>query len=587
MKQNLPVTTRHTEIPPGVTLVSKTDLKGVITYANEAFVEISGYTLDELLGRSHNIVRHPDMPPAAFEDMWRTLQSGKPWRGIVKNRCKDGGYYWVDACVVPITRHDQVIGYMSVRKHATAAAIDAAKGLYRTMAAGTFQPRARLPAWLGIRSGMRAGSLFVAFLMLAGGALGIGGLTLADDALTQLYQAQLQPVAAIGKIEARLSDSRATMLEIRLARREGAQGGAPQALDGQITKLRANRDEIHALLGQLTRMDAQVAQQKELLATALTRYTDDGLRLVERAAAHDDPAKVDQLVAQTVLPLEQAATAAAGGLRNALTVAARTAYDDTLDRNARIRHFAIAGIVFGLLVVALVGHMFIRGIVNPLNASIRRLNRIAQGDLQGEIDLSGTGESGQLNHAAAVMQLHLKVMIDEIALAARRIHRHCATLNIALYEVTEHSEEQHDRVYSAIRSLDAAVAETSDLSERAERLMHLAASVQGDGGLALAADTRELATATRLTAFGADEVAGAMRQVAELIVENRGEAQRAWQASEELKRTAVELNQLVDYFEPAKTVVAGGGGTGPGAAAASPAAQVQAQAASPEPATTA
>jgi methyl-accepting chemotaxis protein len=138
-------------------------------------------------------------------------------------------------------------------------------------------------------------------------------------------------------------------------------------------------------------------------------------------------------------------------------VAARTAYDDTLDRNARIRHFAIAGIVFGLLVVALVGHMFIRGIVNPLNASIRRLNRIAQGDLQGEIDLSGTGESGQLNHAAAVMQLHLKVMIDEIALAARRIHRHCATLNIALYEVTEHSEEQHDRVYSAIRSLDAAV----------------------------------------------------------------------------------------------------------------------------------
>lgn len=587
MKQNLPVTTRHTEIPAGVTLVSKTDLKGVITYANEAFVEISGYTLDELLGRSHNIVRHPDMPPAAFEDMWRTLQSGKPWRGIVKNRCKDGGYYWVDACVVPITRHDQVIGYMSVRKHATAAAIDAAQGLYLAMAAGTFRPRARLPAWLGIRSGMRAGSLFVAFLMLAGGALGIGGLTLADDALTQLYQAQLQPVAAIGKIEARLSDSRATMLEIRLARRERAQGSDPQALDSQITKLRANRDEIHALLGQLTGMDAQVAAQKELLAAALTHYTDEGLRLVERAAAHDDPARVDQLVARSVLPLEQAATAAAVGLRNALTVAARTAYEDTLDRNARIRNFAIAGIVFGLLVVALVGHMFLRGIVNPLNASIRRLNRIAQGDLQGEIDLSGTGESGQLNHAAAVMQLHLKVMIDEIALAARRIHRHCATLNIALYEVTEHSEEQHDRVYSAIRSLDAAVAETSDLSERAERLMHLAAAAQGEGGgLALAAETRELATATRLTAFGADEVAGAMRQVAELIVENRGEAQRAWQASEELKRTAVELNHLVDYFEPAKTAAATPGDTGTGTAASAPRPVARQDAVSPEPAAT-
>lgn len=591
MKQNLPVTTRHTEIPAGVTLVSKTDLKGVITYANEAFVEASGYTLDELLGRSHNIVRHPDMPPAAFEDMWRTLKNGKPWRGIVKNRCKDGGYYWVDACVVPITRHDQVIGYMSVRKHAPAATIEAAQALYREMAAGTFKPRARLPAWLGIRSGMRAGSLFVAFLMLAGGALGIGGLRLADDALTQLYQAQLQPVAAIGKIEARLSDSRATMLEIRLARRESVAGSTD--LDSQITKLRANRDEIHTLLGQLTGMDAEVAQQKEQLAAALTHYTDDGLRLVEQAAAHDDPAQVDQLVAQRVLPLEQAATAAAVGLRNSLTVAARTEYEDTLDRNARIRNFAIAGIVFGLLVVVLVGHMFIRGIVNPLNASIRRLNRIAQGDLQGEIDLSGTGESGQLNHAAAVMQLHLKVMIDEIALAARRIHRHCATLNIALYEVTEHSEEQHDRVYSAIRSLDAAVAETSDLSERAERLMHLAAQSSAEGGeggglAALAADTRELATATRLTAFGADEVASAMRQVAELIVDNRGEAQRAWQASEELKRTAVELNQLVDYFEPAKTTAAPGGTAGGAGstAAAAPSTIAQTEAAVQEPAAT-
>ena len=78
MKQNLPVTSRHTDIPPGITLVSKTDLKGVITYANEAFVNASGYALDELLGHSHNIVRHPDMPCAAFEDMWHTLKSGKP-----------------------------------------------------------------------------------------------------------------------------------------------------------------------------------------------------------------------------------------------------------------------------------------------------------------------------------------------------------------------------------------------------------------------------------------------------------------------------------------------------------------------------
>ena len=240
------------------------------------------------------------------------------------------------------------------------------------------------------------------------------------------------------------------------------------------------------------------------------------------------------------------ASLAAQALRQSLADAAQQEFTQTLERNARIRSFALFGIIAGLLMVAAVGHLFIRGIVNPLNASIRRLNRIAEGDLQGAINLSGTGETAQLNHAATVMQLHLKVMLDEIALAARRIHHHCQTLNAALYEVTEHSEAQHDQVYSAIRALDAAVSETSDLSTRAERLLALASQQHS----ALAGETRELATATRLTAFGAEEAADSMRQVAALIVENRGEAQQAWRASEELMHTARELNHLVAFFEP-------------------------------------
>lgn len=551
MKHNLPVTSRHTEIPRDLTLVSKTDLKGVITYANEDFVRISGYALHELLGRSHNIVRHPDMPPLAFEDMWRTLKSGKPWRGIVKNRCKDGGYYWVDACVVPIKQHDQVIGYMSVRKHASEDAIAAAQTLYQNMAMGHTKTPRRLPSWLGIRTGVCAGSLFVALLMLAGGILGIGGLKMSDNALTHLYQAQLLPVAAITEVEALLSNNRNTLLEMSWATQQKEQGAAQLELNRQVTQLRTNHDEIHALLNHLQSTGAQVEPQKTALEAALNHYSEKLLQVIEQVTSHlslTQPALQSDLRA---LALNQATTAAATNLRASLTEMARMEYDQALERNNRIRNLAIIGIAFGLIVVALVGQLFIRGIVNPLNASIHRLNRIAQGDLQGEIDLSGTGESGQLNHAAAIMQLHLKVMMDEIALAARRIDRHCATLNTALYEVTEHSEEQHERVYSAIRSLDTAITETSKLSERAERLMRLSEQ-SSTPHLELAQEARELATVTRLTAFGADEVAQAMHQVAELIVENRGEAQRAWRASEELKRTAVELNQLVAYFEPAQ-----------------------------------
>ena len=96
-------------------LVSTTDLRGVITYANQAFCTIAGYDIAELTGKNHSIVRHPDMPKAAFKEMWETLKQGHSWRGAVKNRCKDGRYYWVDAFVTPIFEHSQLIGYQSVR----------------------------------------------------------------------------------------------------------------------------------------------------------------------------------------------------------------------------------------------------------------------------------------------------------------------------------------------------------------------------------------------------------------------------------------------------------------------------------------
>ncbi|MCI2285724.1 methyl-accepting chemotaxis protein [Colwellia sp. MSW7] len=96
-------------------LVSITDLDGIITYANNEFCEISGYSLEELVGENHNIVRHPSMPKAAFADLWSKLKRGDSWRGMVKNRCKNGDYYWVDAYITPVFTNDKVTGYQSVR----------------------------------------------------------------------------------------------------------------------------------------------------------------------------------------------------------------------------------------------------------------------------------------------------------------------------------------------------------------------------------------------------------------------------------------------------------------------------------------
>lgn len=133
MKNNQPVTQRNIDYPEDTSLVTTTDMKGVITYANHDFVKISGFTEAELVGASHNIVRHPDMPVAAFKDLWDTLKAGKTWNQLVKNRAKNGDHYWVKAYVTPIFDGERIIGYQSVRTKPTQEQIKAAEQLYAQM----------------------------------------------------------------------------------------------------------------------------------------------------------------------------------------------------------------------------------------------------------------------------------------------------------------------------------------------------------------------------------------------------------------------------------------------------------------------
>lgn len=117
-------------------IVSKTDLKGRITYCNQAFIEVSGFSRDELMGKAHNIVRHPDMPPEAYKDLWETLPAGKTWQGIVKNRRKNGHFCWVEANASPIWEKGQIVGCMSMRRKVSREKIKAAEEFYRRMCNG-------------------------------------------------------------------------------------------------------------------------------------------------------------------------------------------------------------------------------------------------------------------------------------------------------------------------------------------------------------------------------------------------------------------------------------------------------------------
>lgn len=130
------VSQQNTPLDDDITLMSTTDLQSYITHANDTFVQVSGYQLNELLEKPHNLVRHPDMPKAAFADMWYTLKQGEPWSGIVKNRRKNGDHYWVRANAVPMVRKGRVTGYMSIRTRATDEEIAAVEPLYKALNEG-------------------------------------------------------------------------------------------------------------------------------------------------------------------------------------------------------------------------------------------------------------------------------------------------------------------------------------------------------------------------------------------------------------------------------------------------------------------
>jgi aerotaxis receptor len=192
MRQNLPVTGVEYPLADGKHIVSKTDIKGRITYVNPYFIETSGFGEQELIGAPHNLVRHPDMPPEAFHDLWTTLQAGLPWTGLVKNRRKNGDYYWVEANVTPLLKGGAVSGYLSVRSKPARAQVEQAERAYRTMRNDNSQGLAIRQGQvartdvLGLASRLLGGSVrgrvvgALAGIAMLFAAMGYAGLTLLD-----------------------------------------------------------------------------------------------------------------------------------------------------------------------------------------------------------------------------------------------------------------------------------------------------------------------------------------------------------------------------------------------------------------------
>lgn len=182
MKKNLPINDHENDYAAGIYIVSSTDNKGIIRSCNSDFIEISGFSEEELLGKNHNIVRHPDMPEAAFADLWDNLKQKRSWTGIVKNRSKNGDYYWVDAYITPIVEDGEVIGYQSVRVKPNRLFVERAEALYKQLNKGvSFFQSLKSKLQFGLMGKIYAGFLIaltplIILITQSGSKLALGAL---------------------------------------------------------------------------------------------------------------------------------------------------------------------------------------------------------------------------------------------------------------------------------------------------------------------------------------------------------------------------------------------------------------------------
>ena len=442
MRNNLPVSNVEYELKEGSSIVSKTDLKGLIVYVNPDFIEASGFTESELLGQPHNLVRHPDMPVDAFDDLWKTLKKGRPWTGLVKNRRKDGSYYWVVANATPILEGGSCVGYMSVRSKPTRAQVEAHEAVYRQFREGK-QGNLRIVEGKAVKVGGIYGVLgrFTG-LSEKSRMIGIFGVLVAallfndllgfysghemETKLSDIATRRMELNRDIQMLQYLITDTRTQIMQALQHDPEGKFASAhSHPLTTHTDAIQSDIEKTDALIKNIE-ANAKSEAGKKLLAEvkqAREDYLSQGILPARQFLTDGNYLAANSFLLGSIDPMHESSQKAITELTQHEAEGMKQAYAGAAEEANFLNKVQWAVSVFSMLMGAVLGYLLVRYIIKSLQTASSQLNRVAQGHYHDIISVERADESGMLLYAMKSMQIRMGFEVSDAKRTADEVTR--------------------------------------------------------------------------------------------------------------------------------------------------------------------
>ncbi len=521
MKINLPVTNREVKLNHNQELISSTDLKGRITHCNQAFVEISGFDEQELIGSSHNIVRHPDMPPAAFQELWDTLKAGKSWMGIVKNRTKNGDYYWVDAYVTPVFENDAIVGYESVRFAPRAEDVQRASKLYKQL----LDNRPGLFARLNLSLSFKMSIFLCASLSIIFAALAVNGLLSWGWTATAWL---VSAVIASSTVTVMLSPLRGIADEARNVFTSHVNSlvysGRTDDLGairlGQLSQLSRLRTILGRVSHAVSTMDRKVAQGKQVSSEMTSAVDSQQQEISMLAAAMEEMSASVAEISRNASDVSDKARAA-----RSLAEQGKKALEGALSSTDRVA--SEVDTVTEMMVDLEQDSVSIDAVLVVIREIAQQTNLLA---LNAAIEAARAGEQGR----------GFAVVADEVRTLASRSHDSTEEIQKTIERLQTSARSAAEAMRSSRRVADNSAEQSQEVGQQLDEIFSMVEQLD--------AMNHGIASVVQEQSTVSGEIAHNVHHISDSAVLLKKESEETASLSEDIHHMSLELDNLIRRF---------------------------------------